>query len=152
MPKKTLKRKKGSKGEKSKLSAPRRVASSVGVNVDRAQRRVVSSITVNVDRSFSTVVPSSTATEITLPSVLAGEASEPSFNIEDKSGVRPPGPRAAAVRWIRENPREIRKYAGRWIAVDNKSIVGTGKTAIEALYEAEKLGAHAPVVLYVEKE
>lgn len=151
MPKKTLKRKKGSKGEKSKLRAPQRVASSVSVNVDRAQR-VVSSITVNVDRSFSTVVPSSTVTEVTLRSVLAGEASESSFNIEDKSGVHPPGPRAAAVRWIRENPWEIRKYAGRWIAVDNKSVVGIGKTAIEALYEAEKLGVHAPVVLYVEKE
>jgi len=40
--------------------------------------------------------------------------------------------------WLSENSQEIyQKYAGKWIAVSNGQIVGTGDTAVEAAKQAD---------------
>lgn len=41
-----------------------------------------------------------------------------------------------------------KKYPGRWVALDNdeKSVLGTGKTAREAIRESKKNGGDCPIL------
>ena len=47
-----------------------------------------------------------------------------------------------------------KQYAGLWVAMkdDEKTVVGTGKTAKEALHEAQEKGFKDPFLNYVPKK
>lgn len=54
----------------------------------------------------------------------------------------------AAFAWLTEHSQEIfDKYAGKWIAVYNGTVVGVGDTATEAADQAEKVHPNSPFIL-----
>ncbi len=44
------------------------------------------------------------------------------------------------MKWISEHPKEIEVYAGKWIAVCDNKIVGSAKSAKEALDQGKAKG------------
>jgi hypothetical protein len=48
--------------------------------------------------------------------------------------------------WIKEHHAE---YQGKYVAVDNGKLVGTGKNLPEALAEAKNNGSEKPMITYV---
>ncbi len=48
--------------------------------------------------------------------------------------------------WIKEHHAE---YQGKYVAVDNGKLVGTGKNFPEALAEAKKNGSEKPMITYL---
>lgn len=48
--------------------------------------------------------------------------------------------------WVKEHRAE---YAGKYVALENGELVGTGKNYPEALADAEKNGAQKPFITYL---
>jgi hypothetical protein len=74
-------------------------------------------------------------------------------------GERPPAPARPAqpasppsdAAWVCEHPNELAPYAGRWVAIVNRQVLGSGKGAIEARTEAlGKDPESSPLLWFVE--
>ena len=57
--------------------------------------------------------------------------------------------RESQIQWLKQN-RE--KYAGQYVALIGKKLVGKGKTLHEAREKAKEKGFHNPFVTYVYSE
>lgn len=51
--------------------------------------------------------------------------------------------------WIKENHAD---YQGKYVAVENGKLVGTGKTFPEALADSKKNGSEKPMITYLPRE
>lgn len=55
--------------------------------------------------------------------------------------------------WVSEHQKELEKYAGKWIAVLNKKVVGSGDTVTEAMREVDEKGIkQMPLVTSIDRK
>ena len=55
------------------------------------------------------------------------------------------------MRWVHEHMEEMRPYQGKWIAVVDKEVVGSG-TLAEALLEVRRRGLAEPFVIQIDRD
>ncbi|HEX2304940.1 MAG TPA: DUF5678 domain-containing protein [Nitrososphaeraceae archaeon] len=55
--------------------------------------------------------------------------------------------RKTNLDWLLTNPPELERYRGRYVAIENAKIVGSGRTSGEALAEAKKDNPKRKVLL-----
>lgn len=58
-------------------------------------------------------------------------------------------PNASAMKWVRENQEELKRYGGKWVAVGAKGVYETGDNYDEIMRKLKKAGAIYPLVFEV---
>ena len=58
-------------------------------------------------------------------------------------------PNASAVKWVRDNQEELKRYGGKWVAVGAKGVYETGDNYDELWAKLRKQKASYPLVFEV---
>jgi Family of unknown function (DUF5678) len=100
-------------------------------NIDDEQRRIINE---EIEKLSKTIARNNDEHAITERATIQ---KIPSSQIQEKTNLD----------WLLSNPPELEQYRGKYVAIENAKVIGSGKTSVEALAKARKDNPRRKVLL-----